>query len=733
VKHLVPILLSALVLVSSQAEAAQENVARRHIQRSLTLASAGDTLQAFAELEAAIKAAPKLADTHYYLGRLYTDRASSVETDFKDRLKAEESLLEALRLSPSDPRYLLELARLRLKQHMKVDAGRLFGRALSEAEKRGDPNVLADIHFNLGYLKELEFQSVRHRRLPPIMRGPPRAEITAPVDPRIARYGNEYIGESATVSDAGQMPKEEMFEHYRAALRYNPTHIGASVRLMGQLLDEYRLGEYLSLARQLRLANPERPEPHLYYGLGMHYAGREDEAAEAFGDGLARLPDESRTGIESVAEVMRRRDAQEYLAMDAEERDEFNDRYWLFSDPLYLTEANERRLEHVARAAYADLRFAAPESGLRGWQTDQGVIFMRYGPPLSIASFAAATTDYGNPYAVGRRSIIWSYGTSGPVFIFRQMPGYLGAQFAGDYKFIANEYRYHQPAKYDNIPSIPEMLELPVQIARFRGATEDEIAVEVHAALPLSDLAENLDMAKGDFETGLFILNSAGDKIVSQVESQVLTYAESEETNEYRSWRLVLPSSGMLIAAVEARDQVTWRAAASRETFTPSRYPADSLALSDILVADAIWPRIEEPASRADYEIMPNAALEFRSGEPIHIYYEVYGLNEDAEDFASYDVSIQVRVKSLEHGGGIGALIGAIADSWGFTILGDDRIELRFSREVKMEGRDRVTEYLSLDPQDVPAGEYEIRLRVWDRLGEQMARQLRVFEVSGKE
>ncbi len=46
-----------------------------------------------------------------------------------------------------------------------------------------------------------------------------------------------------------------------------------------------------------------------------------------------------------------------------------------------------------------------------------------------------------------------------------------------------------------------------------------------------------------------------------------------------------------------------------------------------------------------------------------------------------------------------------------------------------MDGRDRVTEYLSLDPREVPEGEYEIRLQVWDRLAEQMARARRTFHV----
>jgi hypothetical protein len=231
----------------------------------------------------------------------------------------------------------------------------------------------------------------------------------------------------------------------------------------------------------------------------------------------------------------------------------------------------------------------------------------------------------------------------------------------------------------------------------------------------------------------MFLLNEYGETIVRRVDTETLKYAESRDVDEFRSWRLVLAPAGPLVAAVEARDAVTWRAAAARETFTANRFPEDSLSVSDILVADYVKPLVEDPKKRSDYEVWPNAALEYRSGEPVHIYYEIYGLQSDAEGFASYDVSIQVRVSSLTRGGGFSALIGVLADAWGFSIVGDDRLELRYSRQVKMEGRDRVTEYLSLDPQEVPAGQYEIRLRIWDNLGERMARSLRTFEVVDEE
>ncbi len=728
-KRAVAFLLPALGLAWTPVAGAQEQAAHEHVRQGLAYVTAGDTILAFSEFEKAIDVFPALADAHYHVGRLYTNRASSVETDFRDRLRAERALLEALRLSPAEPRYLLELARLRLKQHMRVDAERLFGRALNEAEKVGDPEVLAEVRFHLGYIQELKYQALQHRRLNPLFRGPPVAELNRLTDVNITRYTNRYLNDAPAVERSGELAKQLMIEHYRAALRHDPSHVAASVRLMGQLLDDRRLGEYLALGRRLRRAHPEHPEPYLYLGLGLHMAGQEERAAEAFESALARLPDRERKAVESLATVMRRKAAEEYLDLSDAERQEYHTRYWRLLDPLYLTESNERRLEHLSRVAYADLRFSAPAVGRRGWEADQGVIYIRYGPPQQIAAFGPLTSDRGNPYAVGRRSILWTYGKEGPVFIFRQMPGYLDARFAGDFKFLAEDYRYVQPSKYENIPSIPELLDLPVQLARFRGGTPQEVAVEIHAKLPLERLARDLDLETGELETGLFVLNNEGETIVRQLGLEVVSYVESPDLNEYRSWRVVMPPGGAYVAAVEARDDVTWRAAAARDTFTAEAFGEDSLSVSDILVADFVRPLREDARVRSDYQVMPNAALQFRSGEPVHIYYEIYGLNRDAEGFAAYDVSLQVRVKRLERGGGLAALLGTLADAWGFSIVGDDRLELRYSRQVEMDGRDRVAEYLSLDPQEVPAGEYEIRLRIWDRIEQRMARRLRSFTV----
>jgi GWxTD domain-containing protein len=61
-----------------------------------------------------------------------------------------------------------------------------------------------------------------------------------------------------------------------------------------------------------------------------------------------------------------------------EEREQFIEQFWLRRDPTPDTEENEYREEHYRRIAYANEHFA---SGIPGWKSDRGMIYIKYGPP----------------------------------------------------------------------------------------------------------------------------------------------------------------------------------------------------------------------------------------------------------------------------------------------------------------------------------------------------------------
>jgi GWxTD domain-containing protein len=66
-----------------------------------------------------------------------------------------------------------------------------------------------------------------------------------------------------------------------------------------------------------------------------------------------------------------------------DERQSFIESFWLRRDPTPDSAENEYKEEHYRRIAYANERFA---SGIPGWKTDRGRIYIMFGPPAEIES-----------------------------------------------------------------------------------------------------------------------------------------------------------------------------------------------------------------------------------------------------------------------------------------------------------------------------------------------------------
>jgi GWxTD domain-containing protein len=66
-----------------------------------------------------------------------------------------------------------------------------------------------------------------------------------------------------------------------------------------------------------------------------------------------------------------------------DERQQFVEAFWQRRDPTPDTEENEFKEEHYRRIAYANDHYA---SGIPGWKTDRGMIYVKYGPADEIDS-----------------------------------------------------------------------------------------------------------------------------------------------------------------------------------------------------------------------------------------------------------------------------------------------------------------------------------------------------------
>src|SRR5205085_5452728 len=72
-----------------------------------------------------------------------------------------------------------------------------------------------------------------------------------------------------------------------------------------------------------------------------------------------------------------------------EERENFIENFWRRRDPDPDTEENEFREEYYERIAYANEHFA---SGIPGWRTDRGRIYIAWGKPDAMEVNASGGT-----------------------------------------------------------------------------------------------------------------------------------------------------------------------------------------------------------------------------------------------------------------------------------------------------------------------------------------------------
>ncbi len=80
-----------------------------------------------------------------------------------------------------------------------------------------------------------------------------------------------------------------------------------------------------------------------------------------------------------------------------DEREQFIEQFWLRRDPTPDSAENEFKEEHYRRIAYTNERYA---SGIPGWKTDRGRIYITFGPPDENESHPSGGT-YERPYEEG--------------------------------------------------------------------------------------------------------------------------------------------------------------------------------------------------------------------------------------------------------------------------------------------------------------------------------------------
>ncbi len=321
----------------------------------------------------------------------------------------------------ADPATMLAFGRIRLRQGLRTEARSLFEQGLQMTKEiHTEPWVVAELHYERASI-------IRDRWLASDGVGRVLATSFEGSECRQANSsGGAATGYSsvnrllawnylcpeafAGVLDEGFEPLSRgsagdltlMMASLRAAVEAYPAHVEANTDLLVTLADGERWDDVLSGARRFTRVAGGHPTGLLLAGLALHRLDQSVEAAEHFRAALERVGDGLADELSDVSFLLDGDEAAWYQGIAPGERRVWEISFWRERDRVPATVVNERWVEHMARTAYAKLRFGEVFG-------DAGEVWVRFGGPNRIH-----VVDEGS----GRLTEFWDYGRGGPDITF---------------------------------------------------------------------------------------------------------------------------------------------------------------------------------------------------------------------------------------------------------------------------------------------------------------------------
>jgi hypothetical protein len=149
------------------------------------------------------------------------------------------------------------------------------------------------------------------------------------------------------------------------------------------------------------------------------------------------------------------------------------------------------------------------------------------------------------------------------------------------------------------------------------------------------------------------------------------------------------------------------------------------LALSDLLLAEQITPAVDEPRARTELRIAPKRTTTLQAGEPLHVYFEVYGLGADADGYAT--IQAELRVETAGATPAVARVFRGAQEL--FTGGGrDPDPTVRWQRVTRVDG-DAAIDYLRIEVPELRPGEYRLRLKISDPATGRSGESERLFTI----
>ena len=466
------------------------------------------------------------------------------------------------------------------------------------------------------------------------------------------------------------------------------------------------------------------------------------------------------------------------LATD-DERERFIEEFWRRRDPDPDTDENEFKEEYYERIAYANEHFS---SGIPGWKTDRGRIWIMYGKPDERETHPMGGSYQRPSYEGGGSTSTYPF----EIWFYRYLAGvgsgieieFVDPTGSGEYRIARNpnekdallmipgagltlaeelgladkgdrisgvggignqQYQREQDSPFSRLQLLADLsrppqvkfndlatavstgvveenpLNFDVQIDFFRQSDERVITA-------FTIQAENRDLVFQDSgglqqaRMNIFgRITSVAGRRAGIFEDPVITTATPEELTEAKdrksAYQKAVPlAPGTYKVDVIVRDVASGATGIKHVGFTVPKYDQAKLSTSTLVLAAKLESLQDQPAVGqfviGTTKVIPNVSGVYHRGQPVGVYLQIYNAGIDQTTLRpSVDVEYVLTKDGKE--------VGKQAEDW--KGLSDSGQRLTLAR--------------LLDSRQLPIGEYELAIRIRDRVSGQSLAPSQKFSV----
>jgi len=617
----------------------------------------------------------------------WTSEVDSLYHDALSRMnesEPKESVEEFKQVLKKDGKYAPALAQL-TRLYIRLDTPEFRRRAVEASEKaiRIDPENLQYQLLHGEALWNRGFQREAKAHYEKVIEKFPNAAVAA-YDAGRHIFGeymitrDRVIPQRRSIRTFAKNEYDQAVMLFEKSLETDPDYQDSYYLLGLAHLEHRRIPAMQRVMRRMMRRFPGDINAQLFMAYSHQLQRNLPEANKLYEQAIAAMEPEQRKMMESVDIIASKEDSARIAkAMQAGDDGEWKDsealtQFWNKNDPLFLTNHNERRMEHYGRVAYANLRFSVPARNIEGWKTIRGQTYIKYG------KYQRRVTGV---YPMFKEA--WYY--DGYHFVFQSVNGVDGWGFAGEvgpsstvdvtraagrgsfgssprrsrtsrssrssiprsqrildeYYDIKNRSAFKKVEAHFVDPFHSRKYTLPHQITAFRAGKN--MRMEIAYAIPTGKLKANDDQMIV-MDEGLFMFDYLWRDLYRNVRPIGQKRPSGKNAQQYLlSRRAMTLPQGTYNVVVEVGD----RTSGSIGTFRTERLltvSQSSLDMSDLLLAQKIEMINPFPEKRTDLSITPNPLRAYRTGQSASVYLEIYNLKKDEFGRTQYQIVYSISV-----------------------------------------------------------------------------------------